>query len=172
MSAPTKKVPVVTTAPATTEPVPAPLTERPAASKASRGPRRPVAARHFAEKLRQLEEAQIQAVEIARVVNDGELRLEEASTKLAIQLIMEMLLVMKELKGKDSQRVVKVLDVLARLQTSNVLRERLKADFRRAVEKARESLLKGVRQVVRQDEDLQKKLVSLINTQAEELLSR
>jgi oligoribonuclease (3'-5' exoribonuclease) len=136
-------------------------------------PQRPrVTKRKFAEKLRQLEEAQIQAVEIARVVNDGELRLEEASTKLAIQLIMEMLLVMKELKGKDSQRVVKVLDVLARLQTSNVLRERLKADFRRAVEKARESLLKGVRQVVRQDEDLQNKLVSLINTQAKELLER
>jgi hypothetical protein len=52
------------------------------------------------------------------------------------------------------------------------LRERLKADFRRAVEKARESLLKGVRRVVRQDEDLQNKLVSLINAQAKELLER
>lgn len=126
----------------------------------------------FNEKLRQLEVAQSQAVEIARVVNDGELRLEEASTKLAIQLIMEMLVVMKELKDGDSQRVVKVLDVLARLQTSNVLREKMKTDFRRAVEKARAALITGVRKAVGRNARLRAELEALINEQAEGLLAR
>ncbi len=123
----------------------------------------------FAAKLRQLEVAQSQAVEIARVVNDGELRLEEASTKLAIQLIMETLVVMKQLKGLDGNRVVKVLDVLARLQASNVLRERLKADFRRAVEKARAALIKGVRAAVGRNKALLAQIEGLINEQAAEL---
>ena len=123
----------------------------------------------FAAKLRQLELAQEQAVKIARVAGNGELKLEEASTKLAIQLIMEMLVVMKELKGRDSQRVVKVLDVLARLQASNVLREKLRADFRRAVAKAREALLAGVRKAVRRNERLKGELEQLIDSQAKEL---
>jgi oligoribonuclease (3'-5' exoribonuclease) len=136
--------------------------KRPAACPAA-------AERRFAEKLRQLKTAQAQAVEIARVVNDGELRLEEASTKLAIQLIMETLVVMKQLKGRDSNRVVKVLDVLARLQTSNVLRERLKTDFRRAVEKARAALVKGVRAAVGRNKALLAQIEGLINEQAAEL---
>lgn len=142
------------------------------ATSAAKRPRRLASPAGFEEKLRQLEQAQSQAVEIARVVGDGELRLEEASTKLAIQLIMEMLVVMKNLKGRESQRVVKVLEVLARLQTSNVLREKLRGDFRRAVEKARAALLKGVREAVGRNARLRAELEQLINTEAERLLAR
>ncbi len=100
-----------------------PVRLAPKAAPATRGT--PGMGEEFAAKLRQLKTAQAQAIKIAKVVNDGELKLEEASTKLAIQLIMEMLVLMKELKGDQSQHIVKVLDVLARLQASNVLREKL-----------------------------------------------
>jgi hypothetical protein len=123
----------------------------------------------FEEKLGQLKEAQKRATAIARVVGDGELKLEEASTKLAIQLIMEMLVLMKQLDNKQSLKVVRVLDVLAKLQTSNVLRERLKADFRRAVEKARDKMVAGVRRAVKNDPKLCKDLVNMIESRAKEL---
>jgi len=126
----------------------------------------------FDAKLRRLKEAQRQAVQIARVFSGGELKLEEASTKLAIQLIMEMLIKTDELKGRDRQQVVKVLGVLARLQTSSVLREKMTADFRAAVESARSVLIAGVRRAVRGDDKLRQNLQRLVVAQAEELLSK
>ena len=140
------------------------MSRRPTTSKVPGGPNP-----DFEAKLRQLKRAQTQAVKIARVAGNGELKLEEASTKLAIQLIMEMLVVMKELKGRDSQRVVKVLDVLARLQASNVLREKLKNDFRRAVGKAKEKLLAEVKRAVGRNERLRGELEQLIESHAAEL---
>jgi hypothetical protein len=126
----------------------------------------------FAEKLKQLEVARAQADEIVRAAGEGELKLEEASTKMAIQLIMEMLMLKKRLKEGKSGEVVKVLDVLARLQAANVLRERLRADFRAAVEKAREALVTGVRKAVHGNTRLRQELQALIDAQAERLLAR
>jgi len=126
----------------------------------------------FDAKLRRLKEAQRQAVQIARVFSGGELKLEEASTKLAIQLIMEMLIKTDELKGRDRQQVVNVLGVLARLQTSSVLREKMTADFRAAVESARSALIAGVRRAVRGDDKLRQNLQRLVVAQAEELLAK
>jgi hypothetical protein len=131
-----------------------------------------MAASHFAENLRRLQEAQKQAVEIARIFSGGELKLEEAATKLAIQLIMEMLIKTNELKGPGRQQVVKVLGVLARLQNSNVLREKMTSDFRAAVERSRSALIAGVRRAVGNDDKLRQNLQRLVVTQAEELLSR
>jgi len=106
---------------------------------------------------------------VRELQSEGALGVEEATSKVAAVMIMEVLQEAMNGGRVDVGRVGRLIGDFARLQSSSVQRERFKADFRRAVEKARDKLIAGVRRAVKSDHKLCEKLVGLVEDHAREL---
>lgn len=110
------------------------------------------------------------AREQARVVVDGSkdgqaLEMVEATSQMAVQVIMERLIEMDDLKGAKSTEVLKALALLER---SAVQREKLKLAITRAIETAAEQIKADLRDELRQQPELLAKMISIVDARAEE----
>jgi hypothetical protein len=96
----------------------------------------------YLEKYRRLKES----AEIAKTIveGNGNTDLEEAATKLALDLVLQRLLGTPELGGELD--ICRALDSLTRAQSSGVQREKWKTELRARVEKAAQACEKTAKQ--------------------------
>jgi len=121
--------------------------------------------KNYLDKLERLRIATEQAREIIKQAGSG-MELEEASTKLALQLILEVLLEVQDLKG---EKISNLLYILATLQRASVMREKYKLAFRDAIEEAKERIIQDIKQEVTKDEELQAKLIKIVQERTKAL---
>ena len=95
--------------------------------------------RQYLAKLERVKMVNDQAKAIVSEVGSG-LDMEEATSKLITQMVMEMLMKMDELP--ETKNITGVLSAFAKLQSSSVLRERLKKEIRTRADKAVEKIEK------------------------------
>jgi len=86
----------------------------------------------FLNEYRNIRIIEDQAKTIVSNSGDDAMILEEAATKLFSKKIVELLLA----NGININKIPRIVSDFARLQTSSVLRERMKAEFRKKAEKA------------------------------------
>lgn len=98
----------------------------------------------FLNEYRNLRIIEDQAKNIVSGSGDDAMVLEEAATKLFSKKIVELLLE----NGINLNKIPRIVSDFARLQASSVLRERLKADFRKKTEKAVKSIANKLRKDV------------------------
>lgn len=124
----------------------------------------------FLAKMEKLRQARDQAKVIVSEARDGPaLEMVEAANQMAVQVILERLIEMDDIKGAKSTEVLKALALLER---SAVQREKLKLDYNKGVDVAAEQIKAGLREELAKQPDLLAKLSAIIDAKAEEVRQR
>lgn len=124
----------------------------------------------FLAKMEKLRQARDQAKVIIGEARDGPaLEMVEAANQMAVQVILERLIEMDDIKGAKSTEVLKALALLER---SAVRREKLKFDYNKGVDVAAEKIKAGLREELTKQPDLLAKLSAIIDAKAEEVRQR
>lgn len=90
----------------------------------------------------------------------------EAASHMAVQVIMEKLLEMDDIKDAKS---VDVFKALALLERSAVQREKLKLDYNRGIKEACDKIKAALKEELGKQPDLVKRLSELVDAKAEEV---
>lgn len=121
----------------------------------------------FLSKLESLRIAREQAKTIVAGAKDGPaLEMTEAANQMAVQIILEQLINMDDLKTAKSTEVLKALALLER---SAVQREKLKFDFNRGVDAAEERILTRLQAELAKQPELLEKIAAAVAAAAKEV---
>ena len=120
----------------------------------------------FLARLERLKIVKEQAKTIVTENKDGPAtEMAEAANQLAMQLIMENLLTVDDLKGA---KITEVLKALALLERSGVQREKLKFDFNHGIDAAAEQIKAGLQNELNKQPELLSRLSAIIDAKADE----
>jgi len=100
------------------------------------------------------------------VGSDGGLDMQDAASQLALHQIMETLLQMPVVLDEELNKIV---NSLANLQRSDVMRERFKSVASKAIEAAKERLLADLKRELTQDTELYGRLVKIVERRVGEI---
>ena len=124
----------------------------------------------FMAKMERLRLAREQAKVVVESAKDGPaLETVEAANQMAVQVILERLIEMDDIKEAKSTDVLKALALLER---SAVQREKLKFDYNRGVDVASEQIKNGLKEELAKQPELMAKLFAIVDTKADEVRQR
>lgn len=119
--------------------------------------------------LQKLERVRLVAEQAAAIVSEAgpeNLNMQDAASKLATHQITEALLEMGIVKGEELHKLV---NALANLHRSDVMRERFKSVASKAIEAAKERLLADLKRELTQDTELYGRLEKIVERRVGEI---
>lgn len=121
----------------------------------------------FMDKMERLRMAREQARIVVETAKDGPaLEMVEAANQMAVQVILERLIDMGDIKEAKSTEVLKALALLER---SAVQREKLMLEYNRALTAATKQIKDGLQKELGKQPELLTKLLSMVDTVLEEV---